>query len=105
MYTSLRRVSLLALAFSLCFSTNFVFAAADDDEVIEEVIVTGSFIRRDNFDIPSPMDVVTELDLELAGTADLGDIIFDQTFQFGVNANATPFPRPGRGHPRRPGAP
>ena len=35
MHTSLRRVSLLALAFSLCFS-NYVVAASDDGEVIEE---------------------------------------------------------------------
>ena len=62
-----------------------------DAEVMEEVIVTGSFIRRDNFDLPSPIHVTDELDLELAGTTDMGDIIFDQTFQFGVNANAAPF--------------
>lgn len=94
MHISLGRVSRLVLAFSLCLSMN-VFAASDeevdDEEIIEEVLVTGSFIRRDNFDIPSPIDVTTELDLELAGTADLGDIIFDQTFQYGVNANAVPF--------------
>ncbi|MDA0790018.1 MAG: TonB-dependent receptor plug domain-containing protein, partial [Proteobacteria bacterium] len=71
-------------------STSLV-AASEDDEVIEEVIVTGSFIRRDNFDVPSPMDVMTELDMELAGTSDLGDLFFDQTYQFGVAANAAPF--------------
>lgn len=74
-----------------------VVEATEEDEEeaegqpIEEVIVTGSFIRRDNFNVPSPMVVTTELDLELAGTTDLGDVIFDQTFQYGVNANATPF--------------
>lgn len=57
----------------------------------EEVIVTGSYIRRDNFDLPSPIVVLDEIDLEMAGTPDLGDIMFDQTFQTGVNANATPF--------------
>ena len=75
-----------------CF--NLAAAEADedeDDEEVEEMIVTGSFIRRDNFDLPSPMDVIDEVDLELAGTSDLGDIMFDQTFQTGVNANATPF--------------
>ena len=65
--------------------------AEDESGFVEEVIVTGSHIRRDNFNVPSPMVVTTELDLELAGTADLGDVIFDQTFQYGVNANATPF--------------
>jgi hypothetical protein len=68
---------------------------ADDDEPeeterrrdVEEMIVTGSHIRRDNFDLPSPMDVIGELDLQMAGTPDLGDVIFDQTYQIGVNAN------------------
>ena len=89
-----RRV-LLGLSMPFCLaltmgSTSLV-AASEDDEVIEEVIVTGSFIRRDNFDVPSPMDVMTELDMELAGTSDLGDLFFDQTYQFGVAANAAPF--------------
>ena len=65
--------------------------AEDEEQAIEELIVTGSHIRRDNFNVPSPMVITTQLDLELAGTADLGDVIFDQTFQYGVNANATPF--------------
>ena len=69
---------------------------ADDDETeeeedergdVEEMIVTGSHIRRDNFDLPSPMDVIGELDLQMSGTPDLGDVIFDQTYQIGVNAN------------------
>ncbi len=54
---------------------------------VEEVIVTGSHIRRDNFDLPSPIDTIGELDLQMAGTPDVGDVIFDQTYQIGVNAN------------------
>jgi|SaaInl7_100m_RNA_FD_contig_31_3088442_length_4015_multi_36_in_0_out_0_1 outer membrane receptor protein involved in Fe transport len=94
MHKTLTRNILLWLSLSLClFNSNFVFAAEEEDEgeAIEEVIVTGSYIRRDNFDLPSPIAVTTEVDLELAGTSDLGDVIFDQTFQYGVNANATPF--------------
>ncbi len=68
--------------------------AADDDEAMDNMIITGSYIRRDNFDTPSPIDIITELDIELAGTPDLGDIIFDQTYQVGVNANAAPFEHP-----------
>ena len=37
------------------------------------------------------MDTMTELDIEMAGTSDLGDMFFDQTYQFGVAANAAPF--------------
>lgn len=93
MQKAVRRNVLLSLSLSLCFSGGSAIAASSDEdgEAIEEVIVTGSYIRRDNFDLPSPISVTTEVDLELAGTADLGDVIFDQTFQSGVNANATPF--------------
>ena len=89
MSKTLRRNFLLLLTIPL-WLTGYQ-AIAEEDEAIEEVIVTGSFIRRDNFNLPSPIDVTTEEDLELAGTSDLGDVIFDQTFQYGVNANATPF--------------
>jgi len=72
---------------------------ADDDEMeeeeeergdVEEMSVTGSHIRRDNFDLPSPRDVVDAVDLSLAATSDLGEVVFDQTFQIGVNANSAP---------------
>lgn len=82
-----------ALVVSLAFQgTSFAADASDsDDAATEEIIVTGSFIRRDNFDIASPIAVLDQVDLEMAATPDLGDIIFDQTYQIGVNANATPF--------------
>ena len=88
----------LTTAAAMLLSSSALFAAEeeddedeDDEEEVEEMIVTGSFIRRDNFDLPSPMATIDEIDLELAGTPDLGDIIFDQTFQVGVNAYSAPF--------------
>ena len=91
-----RQLLLAALCGAAALMSCISLAAAEadeeeDEEEVEEMIVTGSFIRRDNFDLPSPMSVIDEIDLELAGTSDLGDIMFDQTFQTGVNANATPF--------------
>ena len=106
----IQRAFLLAGAFALMSSVPVAFAAdeeealeetevaeeeaeeeAEDDEEVETVIVTGSFIRRETFDLPSPTDTIDELDLEFAGTPDIGDVIFDQTYQIGVNANAAPF--------------
>ena len=63
----------------------------EDDEEMEEVLVTGSYIRRDNFDLPSPKNILDQADISLSGNAEIGDVIFDQSFQLGVNANATPF--------------
>ena len=87
-------VALLAGVFA-CFSVNLNAAESDEEDerssrrggAVEEVIVTGSHIRRDNFDLPSPIDTIGELDLQLSGTPDVGDVIFDQTYQIGVNAN------------------
>ena len=62
----------------------------EDEEEVEEMVVTGSYIRRTNFDLPSPRDVVDAVDLSLAATSDLGEVVFDQTFQIGVNANSAP---------------
>ena len=64
---------------------------AVDEDAVEEVIVTGSHIRRSSFDLPSPTDTIDEIDLEFSATTDIGDVIFDQTYQIGVNANAAPF--------------
>ena len=62
-------------------------AESTADEV-EEVIVTGSSIRRESFDLdrPAAPSVIDELDLEVSGTPD--DVIFDRTYQRGVSASA-----------------
>jgi outer membrane receptor protein involved in Fe transport len=65
-------------------------AASEENEDVEELVVTGSYIRRDNFDLPSPKNVMDAVDLSLAATSDLGDVVFDQTFHIGVNANSAP---------------
>ena len=87
---------LAGLIAGCCMSLNAQESDAEEDEQVEEeeegdsvetMIVTGSHIRRDNFDLPSPIDVIGELDLQMSGTPDLGDVIFDQTYQIGVNAN------------------
>ena len=95
----LKRAMLWALAFALAlFALNLRAAEEDedeedeeDDEEVEEMIVTGSYIRRTNFDLPSPKNVIDNIDIEMSGNAELGDVIFDQSFQLGVNANAAPF--------------
>ncbi len=86
----------VGFALSLCVG---VAAAEDEDEEgaedvdksVEEVLVTGSYIRRNNFDLPSPKNVIDSEDIALSGNAEIGDVIFDQSFQLGVNANAAPF--------------
>ena len=57
-------ISLLSLAVAFSY-TNAVFAAenetgesAIDDEVIEEVVVTGSRIKRDEYSSASPIQII-----------------------------------------------
>ena len=95
----LKRAMLWTLAFALAlFALNLRAQDEDEDEEdeedeeeVEEMVVTGSYIRRTNFDLPSPKSVIDNIDIELSGNSEMGDIIFDQSFQLGVNANAAPF--------------
>ena len=92
----LKQAVLWAMAFSLTLIAWGAKAQEEEDEEdeedekIEQMVVTGSYIRRTNFDLPSPRDVVDAVDLSLAATSDLGEVVFDQTFQIGVNANSAP---------------
>jgi len=59
------------------------------DATIEEIVVTGSFIRRkDSFDTASPVNVLDEVDLAEQGQVNLGEIIRNQPFNYGVDAVA-----------------
>ena len=94
----LKQAMLWALAFAFALGTSGLRAEEDEDEDedeegedVETMIVTGSYIRRTNFDLPSPKSVIDNIDIEMSGNAELGDVIFDQSFQLGVNANAAPF--------------
>ncbi len=64
----------------LAFSAPNVFAQeadadADEDLAIEEVIITGSRIRRANIDSASPVTVLDQADLEMQGLTDIGDLL------------------------------
>ncbi len=70
----------------------FGASAQDDDDgeqQIEEVVVTGSLIKRDNFDSASPLQVLDEVDIEAEATPALGEIIYNQTFNYGSDAFAS----------------
>ena len=62
-----------------------VFAA---EEEIEEIVVTGSFIKRSTADSPTPLSVVTRADIEDIGAVTISDVINTLTFNSG-SANTT----------------
>ena len=81
---------LVYLIASLCLivPSSGVIADAPDEE-IEEIVVTGSLIRRDNFNLSSPLDVITDQDIEETGTVSMGDLLLDMANQSGFSPGET----------------
>ncbi|XOV88958.1 MAG: TonB-dependent receptor plug domain-containing protein [Pseudomonadota bacterium] len=53
---------------------------------IEEVVVTGSLIKRDSFDMSTPLDVMDEQELAEQGTPNLGEVLRNSTYNYGVES-------------------
>ncbi|GAB1264976.1 TonB-dependent receptor [Aurantivibrio infirmus] len=63
-----------------------VTPAFGQEQALEEITVTGSFIKRtDSFDTANPIDIVTDLDIKESGTPNLAEIIRNQPFNYGVD--------------------
>ncbi|MCZ6854486.1 MAG: TonB-dependent receptor plug domain-containing protein, partial [Gammaproteobacteria bacterium] len=58
-------------------------ASAAEDDVIEEIIVTGSYIKRTTADSPSPLSVVSREDMDAIGVVEIKDVIATMTYQSG----------------------
>jgi len=79
----------VTLAVMLAGSTFVMPAMAQqDEEEIEEVIVTGSFIRGTPLDAPSPVQVVDRASIEAQGAAVIWDVIKNLEINSGSVTNA-----------------
>ena len=59
----------------------YVAAAEESDEIIEEVLVTGSFIKRKNqSDLASPINIIGLEEINRTGFSDLEDIAETMTY-------------------------
>ena len=65
-----RRAITLAVMAGISFQ-----ASAQDPDDIEEVVVTGSYIRGTPLDAPSPVQVVDRDSIEAQGAAQIWDVI------------------------------
>jgi len=65
--------------------------AADEDAAIEEVIVTGSYLKRSAADSPSPLSVVTSADIEDLGAADIAEVVAAMPWNSGAQVRAATF--------------
>ena len=80
-FTSLKPIKAAAASFAaLSLLISSAFAAENE---IEEVVVTGSLIKKDSFDSPSPLQVLDEAELQAEATPALGEIMANQTFNYG----------------------
>lgn len=71
----------LACAAMLAPSTLY----AQSESTIEEIVVTGSLIKRDSFDSASPLTVVDAEAIEANATPNLGELLVAQTFNYGTD--------------------
>ncbi len=55
------------------------------EEQIEEIVVTGSYIKRDSFDSSSPITIVDQTAIAANATPNLGEVLVAQTFNYGTD--------------------
>ena len=66
----------VALGLSLTgFATLPIAAYAQDDEAIEEIVITGSLIKQADYDNANPVTVMSRDEMALTGITDVGDLI------------------------------
>lgn len=83
--------SLLCAAISLSLLP-IAGASLAQDSSVEEVVVTGSYIRRtEGFRAASPVTQINADDIAAAGTPNLGDVIQNLTFNQGTAVSANAF--------------
>ena len=78
---------LLSSLLAMLGSTNAI--GAEDD--LEEVVVTGSYLKQSAADSPSPLSVVTSADIEDLGAADVSEIIQAMPWSSGSQTRASTF--------------
>ena len=74
-----KRALFAATAMTLAFTASPVFADEDEDEVEEEVIVTGSRIARSPEDGASPIITIDAADIEATGEISLAEVLRQQS--------------------------
>jgi outer membrane receptor protein involved in Fe transport len=84
--------SVLSLAPAGLFALGLAPLAAAQDDEIEQVVVTGTYIRRPSqFDSPSPLVNMTADDIAAAGQTDIGRVLEDLTINTGSQNNPDAF--------------
>jgi iron complex outermembrane recepter protein len=72
-------------------------SAQEQPSAIEEIIITGSYIRRDSFDSVSPLTVVDQAAIADNATPNLGEVMASQTFNYGSDFQTNTYAARGQG--------
>lgn len=80
-----RAVLLSALAVP---ATSLAQESDESERTIEEVVVTGSYIKRDKFDMASPVESIDAVDIQTSGYTSIGPYIRDLTYTANVDTVA-----------------
>ncbi|WP_374472355.1 TonB-dependent receptor domain-containing protein [Phenylobacterium sp.] len=72
------RTALLGTSAAASLMTLPTFVHAQEDVGVEEIVVTGSRIRRDTFSTPQPLSVVTSEAIRASGNVAIGDVLLEQ---------------------------
>ncbi|MEX1196683.1 MAG: TonB-dependent receptor [Pseudohongiellaceae bacterium] len=83
-HTFKRNTLCAAVSAALLSTAGANLAVAQNESEIEEVVVTGSFIRRsEGFTAASPVTTLTNEDLQAEGTVNMGQVVQNMTFNAG----------------------
>jgi outer membrane receptor protein involved in Fe transport len=86
----------LSLAVMLAGSALAMPAAAQDDEAVEEIVITGSFLRGSPQDAPSPVNVISRDSIEAQGASTIWDVIRNLEVNQGSDTNVAGTPDAGQ---------
>lgn len=87
----MRSYSVFYLCAVLMLFSGHTAIAAEDDQAIEEVVVTGSYLKRTAQDSPSPLSVVSSADIEDIGAADVAEVVASMPWSSGSQTRADTF--------------
>ena len=65
----------LSVAFLVAPGVSSVASAQGSDDELEEIVVTGSRIKRNTFNYSSPVTVIDAVEISATGTTNLGDLL------------------------------
>ncbi|MCB1672587.1 MAG: TonB-dependent receptor [Gammaproteobacteria bacterium] len=84
-HARLKKLHLLTTAVSLALAGSINTVSAQQDDTVEEVIVTGSYIRRsEGFAEASPVTTFSAEDIEAQGTINMAQVVQNLTFNNGT---------------------